>query len=99
MKSFLKIFFGLLIFEIVFGVFSLFINMHSNFPFLGKTLNFINHLLCFPLNIFDESYPFYALGSIGFILILILINVFFQTTIIFIILCLIKWRKTKSQIF
>ncbi len=99
MKSFLKIFLGLFLFEIIFGVFSLFINMNSNFPFLGKTLNFINHLLCFPLNIFDESYPFYALGSIGFILFLIVLNVFFQTILIFIILYLIKWRKTKSQRF
>lgn len=99
MKLFLKIFFGLFLFESIFGIISLFINMYSDFSILGKTLNFVNHLLCFPLNIFDESYPFYALGSIGFVVFLIVLNVFFQTILIFIILYLIKWRKTKYHRF
>ena len=85
MKTFVKIFLSLLLFELIFGFFVLYASIYISNEFLNGTLSFLISILAYPIQFLDRTYPFYAVGSFGFQLFLVIINVFFQSFFIFLI--------------
>jgi hypothetical protein len=88
MKRFILIFFGILLFEIGFGLLTL--------QYTNSIFSFIKFLICLPLSLIDRSYPFYAEGSPYFCLFLTLINISIQTLIIIFIYSKLNFKNKKN---
>jgi len=83
MKHFFKIFFILLIIQIIIGFTNL---LNSNLPeIIQQIFHLLNVLISLPLSMIDRTYPFYALGSLSFQIFLFVLNLSLQTLIIFLI--------------
>ncbi|MDI1255866.1 MAG: hypothetical protein PSV16_07175 [Flavobacterium sp.] len=92
MKLFLKLFFGLALFEIIFMLVSMkFCGGDRNF--ICSISHFIAYLLAFPLYLTDHSYPFYADGPFYFGIGLTIINLLLQTAFVYFLIMLYKSKK------
>jgi len=98
MKLFLKIFTILLIIVLAFGIFNNLVYQKTNWETINSILNYIMIALSCPLYLIDKTYPFYAQGSIGFVISLSILNLLVQTIFVFIIVKLIKSaRKSRAK--
>jgi hypothetical protein len=83
MKSFIKIFFILLLFEIILGILNLYFNNQNNFISIKWFFAFFNNIVAMPLSLIDRTYPFYAEGFIYQGVTLSFVNLLLQTTFVF----------------
>jgi hypothetical protein len=82
-KLFIKIFFSLMFFEIVIVILSTVIHQMTDLKILGSIITILVTFCSLPLYLFDKTYPFYAIGTLGFQLGLMFFNLLIQTIILY----------------
>lgn len=97
MKRILKIFLFLLIFEIIMGILSVFLNNSNSSLLIKWFFAFFNTVMALPLRLIDRTYPFYVQGSTYKGIALVFLNLLLQTIFVSFILNLINDKHFKKN--
>lgn len=87
MKTFIKLFFVILIADFVIGLLISVVSFPSYLTFLSIILDYT---ISFPLRFISPMYPYYAPGSLPYSIMIIGINTLLQTTAVYVL-----WRVFK----
>ncbi|RYH72818.1 hypothetical protein EVU94_11435 [Flavobacteriaceae bacterium 144Ye] len=87
-KYFVKLFLIVVLTVVVIQVLHLLTSNSSALAgsFIETLLGYLVTLTSLPLRLIDRSYPFYAMGSLWKVLLLVLINLLLQTTLLYVLL-------------
>ena len=83
MKKFILLYFGILLFDVIYSDFYNFILTEIKIEFLKYPFIIINYLSCFPAIFFNKLLPFYLPLPTYQLVLILLVNVFLQTFLVY----------------